>query len=105
MEGRFRCHISEAFSNKPNQCHYLNNSIRKYGSSNFTLQLLQNCKIEDANSIETEEILKHNSLFPKGYNLNTGGKAFMHTTESIKWSYELFQRKKVSKICKNCFGQ
>ena len=27
MEGRFKSHIHEAFSNKKNQCHYLNNSI------------------------------------------------------------------------------
>ena len=28
-EGRFRCHISEAFSTKKNQSHFLNNAIRK----------------------------------------------------------------------------
>ena len=84
MEGRFRCHISEAFSSKKNQCHYLNNAIRKYGPENFTLHLLCNCKIEDADHIEKEEILKNNSLFPYGYNLNTGGKASSHTDESKK---------------------
>jgi hypothetical protein len=38
-EGRFRCHISEAFSTKKNQCHYLNNAIRKYGVDDFVLEL------------------------------------------------------------------
>jgi hypothetical protein len=84
MEGRFRCHISEAFSSKKNQCHYLNNAIRKYGPENFTLHLLCNCKMEDADHIEKEEISKNNSLFPYGYNLNTGGKASSHTDESKK---------------------
>jgi len=84
MEGRFRCHVSEAFSTKKNQCHYLNNSFRKHGVSSFTLQLLTNCKVEDADRIESDQILKHNSLFPNGYNLNTGGKASMHTLESKK---------------------
>ena len=38
-EGRFRCHISEAFSSKKNQSHYLNNAIRKYGANDFTVEL------------------------------------------------------------------
>ena len=41
MDGRFRCHISEAFSKKKCQSHYLNNAIRKYGPSDFKLQLLR----------------------------------------------------------------
>lgn len=89
MEGRFKCHISEAFSNKKNQSFYLNSSIKKYGPSAFSLELLHNCSIEDADEIETEEILKNNSLFPNGYNLNTGGRSFRPTNES---------RKRVSKM-------
>jgi hypothetical protein len=82
MEKRFACHVSEAFSDKKNQCHYLNNAIRKYGQDKFKLELLRVCKTGDANNIENEEILKNNSLFPNGYNLNTGGKQFNHTDES-----------------------
>ena len=84
MEARFRCHISEAFSEKKNQCHYLNNAIRKYGKEGFSLQLLRTCSLEDADLIESEEILKNDSLFPNGYNLNTGGKSSNHTDESRK---------------------
>jgi hypothetical protein len=84
MEKRFQCHISEAFSDKKHQCHYLNNAIRKYGVNNFTLQLLRYCSAENADITETEEILKHNSLFPNGYNLTTGGKTFKSTAESRK---------------------
>jgi hypothetical protein len=84
MESRFRTHVSEAFSDKKCQCHYLNNAIRKYGTENFGVQLLRCCKIEDADVIESEEILKNNSLFPNGYNLNTGGKSARHTDESRK---------------------
>jgi len=84
MERRFACHVSEAFSDKKNQCHYLNNAIRKYGQDKFKLDLLRVCKLDDANTVETEEIFKHNSLFPVGYNLNTGGKQFNHTDESKK---------------------
>jgi hypothetical protein len=84
MEGRLRCHISEAFSSKKNQCHYLNNAIRKYGSQNFSLELITTCNISDANIIESEEILKNNSLYPNGYNLNKGGNSHIHTEESKK---------------------
>ena len=84
MDGRFRCHISEAFSKKKNQCHYLNNAIRKYGPDDFTLELLHRCTIEDADNVETQCIQTSNSLFPMGYNLNTGGNVFRHTDESRK---------------------
>ena len=76
--------MSEAFSTKTKQCHYLNNSIRKHGKDNFKVELLCNCPMEDADRIETEEILKYNSLFPSGYNLRTGGQHFTHTYESRK---------------------
>ena len=43
--GRFKCHISEAFSKKPNQSQYLNNAIRKYGVENFEVELVEFCKL------------------------------------------------------------
>jgi len=82
MEGRFRSHVSEAFSDKKCQCHYLNNAIRKYGKDNFTVELLHTCELFEADDLESSEILRHNSLFPDGYNLNTGGKSARHTEES-----------------------
>jgi len=84
MECRFKSHISEAFSNKKNQCFYLNNSIKKYGVDVFEVSLICNCTVEEADKIETEEIIKHNSLFPNGYNLKTVGKSFHSTDESRK---------------------
>ena len=84
MEKRFRCHVSEAFSNKKNQCRFLNNAIKKYGEENFSLFLLQTCSIEDADKIETQEIINNNSLYPNGYNLNSGGKSSIPTEESKK---------------------
>jgi len=40
MEGRFKSHIYEAYSNKKNQCTYLNNAIKKYGKEFFNVELL-----------------------------------------------------------------
>jgi len=83
-EGRFRCHISEAFSTKKNQSHYLNNAIRKYGVENFIVELIEYCEIDDADERETHYIKEFNSLYPNGYNLKNGGSVFTHSDESKK---------------------
>jgi hypothetical protein len=72
MEKRLKCHISEAFSKKKNQCHYLNNSIRKHGGDKFDVELLDTCSLEDADCLEEFYITKHNTMFPHGYNLKFG---------------------------------
>ena len=83
-EGRFRCHISEAFSTKKNQSHYLNNAIRKYGVTNFAVELIECCEISNSDERETYYIKELNSLFPNGYNLKNGGSVFTHSDESKK---------------------
>lgn len=83
-EGRFRSHISEAFSRKKNQCHYLNNSIKKYGVEDFVVELIECCDIENANDREIHYITKLNTLYPNGYNLKNGGNVFTHSDESKK---------------------
>jgi hypothetical protein len=83
-QGRFRSHISEAFSKKKHQCHYLNNSIRKHGVENFEVELIENCTMENANERETFYINHYNSVFPNGYNLKIGGTVFVHSDESKK---------------------
>jgi len=84
-QGRFRCHISEAFSTKKNQSHYLNNAIRKYGVDDFIVELIECCETTNANERELHYITEFNSLFPNGYNLkNGGGSVFTHSDESKK---------------------
>jgi group I intron endonuclease len=83
-EGRFRCHISEAFSTKKNQSHYLNNAIRKYGVGDFVVELIECCEIVNADTREIHYIKEFNSLFPNGYNLKNGGNVFTHSDESKK---------------------
>jgi group I intron endonuclease len=83
-EGRFRCHISEAFSSKKNQSHYLNNAIRKYGVEDFVVELIERCDIQNADEREIYYIKELNSLFPNGYNLKNGGSVFTHSNESKK---------------------
>ncbi len=75
--GRFKDHISEAINNtKKNQCSYLNNAIRKYGSDKFKVELLEKCDVNDLDKREQHYIEKYNSLFPNGYNLTKGGQVF-----------------------------
>jgi len=83
-EGRFRCHISEAFSTKKNQSHYLNNAIRKYGVNNFIVELIEYCDIKLADEREIHYIKEFKSLYPDGYNLKNGGSVFTHSDESKK---------------------
>jgi len=83
--GRFRCHISEAYSDKKNQSSFLNNAIRKYGVNDFVVKTVKCCEdSESANLEETRFIESLGTLFPNGYNLRTGGQCFKHTPESKK---------------------
>jgi group I intron endonuclease len=83
-QGRFRCHISEAFSKKKNQSHYLNNAIRKYGVDNFVVELIEYCELTESDEREKHHIKECNSLYPNGYNLKNGGGVFTHSEESKK---------------------
>jgi group I intron endonuclease len=83
-KGRFICHISEAFSTKKNQSHYLNNAIRKYGVNDFVVELIECCESEKSDEREIYYIKELNSLYPNGYNLKNGGNVFTHSDESKK---------------------
>jgi group I intron endonuclease len=83
-ECRFRTHISEAFSTKKNQSHYLNNAIRKYGVEDFVVELIECCELSVSDNREIHYIKELNSLFPNGYNLKNGGSVFTHSDESKK---------------------
>lgn len=83
-KGRFKCHVSEAFSNKKNQSQYLNNAIKKYGINNFAVELIEYCELENADERETYYIKELNALYPNGYNLKNGGITFVHSDESKK---------------------
>jgi group I intron endonuclease len=83
-DGRFRCHVSEAFSTKKNQSHYLNNAIRKYGVEDFVVELIECCELNNSDEREIYYIRELNCLFPNEYNLKNGGNVFTHSDESKK---------------------
>uniref|UniRef100_A0A6C0JDW1 GIY-YIG domain-containing protein n=1 Tax=viral metagenome TaxID=1070528 RepID=A0A6C0JDW1_9ZZZZ len=86
MKERFKQHVNEAFPKTVTtyHCNALNNAIRKYGKEMFTLELLRNCKMEDANRIETEEIFNHNSLIPNGYNITTSCNSIQKPSDEFR---------------------
>ena len=64
--GRFKDHVSEAINNtKRKQCSYLNNAIRKYGSTSFQVELLEVCALECLNLREQHYIATLDTLFQK----------------------------------------
>jgi len=79
--GRFKEHIKESKPKQKYHCNALNNAIRTYGVTNFMVEVLHYCKIEDANKMETNEIAAHNSLVPNGYNINTSCNSLLPSKE------------------------
>jgi group I intron endonuclease len=65
-------HVKNANNNRF-ECRLLENAINKYGADNFIITDLLICNIEQLNSYEDKFIIAFNTLYPKGYNLMTGG--------------------------------
>jgi group I intron endonuclease len=54
-------------------CSILFKAIQQYGIDNFKVVILRNDLTRaEANLLEIEYIAKHNTLYPQGYNRNTG---------------------------------
>ena len=102
MKKRLNGHISEAYSNKKNQCHYLNNAIKKYGKNNFIVELLDVCELDKSDDIESYYIQQLNSMFPYGYNLKLGTKTTYLSDEGRKrvsnGVYNYYKDKKFEKF-------
>ena len=63
-------------------CTVFSSAIKKYGFDNFKHEILaSNLTIEEANKLECEFISEHNTIYPNGYNLMSGG---MNSTHSEK---------------------
>ncbi len=80
--GRFKSHISEAYSGKTKQCTYLNSAIRKYGRENFEVKMIECCSLDMSNQREQYHIKADNTMFPNGYNLTYGGNNTRLTEET-----------------------
>ena len=76
------------------------NAIRKHGIKNFTTTILYQIEadsratlIEDLNLLEEIAIAEHNTLFPDGYNLNSGGNHYIRNEATRKRMSEIAKEK------------
>lgn len=66
---RWRIHKSPS-TNKT----YIDKTIKEFGKENFTFKIEKECLPEELDYYERETIKKYNTLYPNGYNRDTGGK-------------------------------
>jgi hypothetical protein len=75
--GRWKSHLREATNSiskgQKDHCVVLNQAIRKYGETSFTVTKLEDVTCNKADEREVYYIEFHKSLVPNGYNLKTGG--------------------------------
>ncbi len=79
---RWYDHIRD--SKTKDYCRLLNNAIRKYGSNNFKIELIDECIEEKLDELEEHYILMFNTMTPNGYNLTSGGKSGRDSDETKK---------------------
>lgn len=74
LKSRWRGHCSSAEHNRSNNLFH--NAISKYGKESFIVEIIDFANSqEELDLLEKTHIDKHESLFPNGYNLKTGGKS------------------------------
>ena len=93
---RWKDHIRDA--NSKNYCRQLNNAINKYGSENFTIEVIKECNIYELNYYEEYYIKLYNTLSPNGYNLTSGGSICRQSEETQILKRKSMIGKNVGKI-------
>lgn len=81
--------INSRWKQHKNICKYslgtcLYNAYKKYGTENFNFKILCICFDIDTNRFEIDYIKKYNTIYPNGYNLQTGGNNRKHNEYTIK---------------------
>jgi GIY-YIG catalytic domain len=70
---RFKEHIASSKDDDPG-CRAIALAIKSYGVKVFQFNILHECKPDELDRLETEEIEKQNTMASNGYNLYPGGK-------------------------------
>jgi hypothetical protein len=107
--GRWKAHCKEAMAGGTSSP-YLYNAMRKYGIENFSVEKLCDCSQDEMNDMEIKMIYHYKSLYPDGYNMDTGGSKGLDSDETksrkslahknYKPTIESVQRSRVSQIGK-----
>lgn len=87
IEARWKQHI---YTNSGSWIHM---ALTKYGVENFSFEILQECNVDELNSLECKYIQEYNTLYPNGYNRASGGNNFTSIeTQYKKLSYDAVQQ-------------
>ena len=97
-------HKSRAFD-KQNNCYDkpLYRSFRKYGISNFEIEVVCECDCTELNEKEIEYITLYNSLVPNGYNILNGTDKLPNTVEYCKNCGRVIVKGTKYSLCSDCF--
>lgn len=74
------------------KCTYLVHGINKYGFDKFTQEVLWEGEDSQTPKMESEMILKYNTLNPNGYNLRSGGGCGERISEELREKFSKIQR-------------
>jgi group I intron endonuclease len=99
LDARLSAHRSPRIRNKSP----IANAIRTYGSQYFTVEILRRCKtISELNRYEKHYISSLKSLWPRGYNLDSGGcNKKLHKITKIKCKIGFMKIKEKHKAIMN----
>ena len=79
IEQRFRDHRKQCNVGKRT----ISTAIHKYGVDNFSFEILQECNVEELNTLEIKYIEEYESYGEKGYNMTPGGGDSVFSREVI----------------------
>lgn len=80
----------------------LHQAIRKYGTENFSWEVLEECSVEDIDKKEQYYINKYNSLSPYGYNILKGGQKIRYIPQFCSRCGAQITGQGKTKLCKKC---
>jgi group I intron endonuclease len=76
--------FNQRFRQHQNSNYAIGNALRKYGVDNFNKILIEGILEDKMDELEIEYIQKYNSIFPNGYNFETGWHKNKHACEETK---------------------
>lgn len=91
IELRWITHLIDSINNSGYSL--IDKALHTVGNYNFKLETIEECPIEQLNEKEKYYIQKYNTIYPNGYNKQSGGKYYrnnknFNTNENIKINIE-----------------
>jgi group I intron endonuclease len=96
LEKRWKQHVDASKRSYKDHCKVLNKSLRKYGDSNFKIEVLEECENECLDNKELEYIEKYDTIVPNGMNIKKGGANGTHHNDTKQKISESLKGRKIS---------